>query len=581
MSDNINKPHTSNGINISMHGHNSSERLIIGWPNVHEMADLAINHLNEICDPSLHYTPYVGGALAYSEPAFIHHRWDWVEVLPYVIIGRIAARRICGSDAGGDIEIRQRQLLLSSFHNLDGFAYPHYAKSWSEDTQLDLWEQSRVMFGLLAWFMESQDERLLGYVRGIVKGLMSLSSRENGIRQIDSPWDTNGAFGRLSTTAMVEPLMKYFEITGDTDALEICEGQIHRLFDPANAFTDSEYRISGFVRGASCAVSSAARYAAHVNDQHALDIVEGLFHTLLNLSSSYGATPEGEPCCTLMEMVTTALSLMDCGRGNWWDTIDRFFRNQITECQFKEWDQVRAGSVPGAPNPWDDTRDILKRSVGGFAWASAKERIYWPGHLMICCTGHAMWTLGKLCENAVRQVDGGIEVNLHLNFDHRLASIECREPYEGRILITPLNTGDVRVRKPSYAKGIRVYIGGVDVEYMSSDEYIVLPRIYAGQTIELSYDLSERTSDEKVYLPTQGDWFGEKNDPSLCHHVPTVWRGNTVIRLDYDYAKSERLPYEGPEDSLHRIYTRRMGLFTDGSKPSPTSFFLPDKPFVW
>ena len=102
-----------------------------GWPNLVEIAGAALRHYDEICDPDYHYAPYVGASLGWPTPCFNHHRWDWIEVLPYPLIGRIAARRLTGYLGGAEIERRQRQLLLSAFHNLDGFAYPHYVRGWS------------------------------------------------------------------------------------------------------------------------------------------------------------------------------------------------------------------------------------------------------------------------------------------------------------------------------------------------------------------------------------------------------------------------------------------------------------------
>ena len=107
-----------------------------GWPNLVRIADAALRHYDEICDAAYHYAPYVGASLGWPTPCFNHHRWDWIEVLPYPLIGRIAARRITGYLGGADTERRQRQLLLSAFHNLDGFAYPHYVRGWSEQTRV-------------------------------------------------------------------------------------------------------------------------------------------------------------------------------------------------------------------------------------------------------------------------------------------------------------------------------------------------------------------------------------------------------------------------------------------------------------
>ena len=32
-----------------------------GWPNLVRIADAALRHYDEICDPAYHYAPYVGG----------------------------------------------------------------------------------------------------------------------------------------------------------------------------------------------------------------------------------------------------------------------------------------------------------------------------------------------------------------------------------------------------------------------------------------------------------------------------------------------------------------------------------------
>ena len=74
-----------------------------GWPNLVRIADAALRHYDEICDPAYHYAPYVGASLGWPTPCFNHHRWDWIEVLPYPLIGRIAARRITGYLGGAEI----------------------------------------------------------------------------------------------------------------------------------------------------------------------------------------------------------------------------------------------------------------------------------------------------------------------------------------------------------------------------------------------------------------------------------------------------------------------------------------------
>ena len=53
------------GVVIHMPGHLGEERSLGGWPNLIEVANLAIGHFNEIADPNYNYMAmaYVGGSL--------------------------------------------------------------------------------------------------------------------------------------------------------------------------------------------------------------------------------------------------------------------------------------------------------------------------------------------------------------------------------------------------------------------------------------------------------------------------------------------------------------------------------------
>ena len=104
---------------------------------------------------------------------------------------------------------------------------------------------------------------------------MRISHREGGHRVIDAPHDTDGAFSVLSPASMVECLTKYAALTGDPDALELCDGIVHSLLLPETGFTDSSHRLSGSLRGCAAAISGLTRYAVHVQDDRLLERAEG------------------------------------------------------------------------------------------------------------------------------------------------------------------------------------------------------------------------------------------------------------------------------------------------------------------
>ena len=560
-------------MNNDMPGQMGDERPIGGWPDLIGSANLALRHFNEICDPGHSYMAYVGASLGYDTPAFTRSRWDWVEAASYGLPGRIAARRLTGNTAGEEVETGQRRLTLASFHGLDGFSRRLYAKRWSEDTTVLIWEQARVLFTLMAWYVESQDERLLGYVRGMLEALRGITRNEGKFRVFNPPFDRQDVFGDVAPMTLVEPLMKYFEVTDDADALDFCQGVVNWAVDPATNFTDDGYRISGWLRGHASALAGIARFAASTDDTKLLQYTEGVFRRALELTTRYGGTPDTEPCCTNMELTTTALALTKAGHGEWWDMIDRHFRNHTLACQFTDPAAVNTGSSEGGPRPYDDTRDILDRSVGGFSWATAREHLFDGEQLMLCCGGNAMWTLGKIAANAATLDDKGLSINLHFSLDTPLARITSNEPFEGRLEVVPRREGRVRVRRPTFATKVEARIDGAEVTPRDEGTYLAFQTVAAGSTVVLSYAMPETTSEETTWTTAGKDCFDTKSAPVIKERIETRWRGNTVIAIDYER--------DSPQP-LHRLYEDRLEGFREGKGRDDTArFFLPEKPYDW
>ena len=132
------------------------------------------------------------------------------------------------------------------------------------------------------------------------------------------------------------------------------------------------------------------RYAATTADERLLDQLERMFRSTARLTAGFGATPDTEPCCTNMELTTSAVALARSGRGEWWDLVERHFRNQTIECQLTDPGGVDLGYQDKDAAPAGDTREIIRRSVGGFSWASAREHCFDRPKLMLCCGGNAM-----------------------------------------------------------------------------------------------------------------------------------------------------------------------------------------------
>lgn len=177
------------GTQIRLPGRPGPERPQAGWPDLVAVARLALRHFDEICDPRCGWLAYTGASLGLRTPSFHRCHWDWNEAPSYALLGRIAARRLTGDTGGVPIEASQRQLTLAAFHRLDGFAHRLYGRGWSELDRVVLWEQARVLLALMAWFVDSGDERLLARVRGLLGALRGASRQDGDVRLFDPPLD--------------------------------------------------------------------------------------------------------------------------------------------------------------------------------------------------------------------------------------------------------------------------------------------------------------------------------------------------------------------------------------------------------
>jgi hypothetical protein len=151
-----------------------------------------------------------------------------------------------------------------------------------------------------------------------------------------------------------------------------------------------------------------------------------------------------------MELNYSAFSLTRLGYAEYWDQIDRFTRNHTVEAQFldpAEWVEKKA--APGRildrekwvyenwPDdlevlPYDDYRDVVNRSLGGFVWTvSADEHLFLPATIMLCCSAHALRSSTWSGTTASRG-GTGFQVNLRFSCENELGEVLGYEPFAGR-----------------------------------------------------------------------------------------------------------------------------------------------------
>ncbi len=551
--------------------------------SIQDRASLTMNHMLENSDPKFNYVPWVGVTLGEDPPHFVHHRLDWTEVLPYDIYGWVVARDLTGRTDAEEREAAQRALYLSFFNELDGFI--HSPKSpWNERYPMCLWEQTRALYALVYWYLDDPDERILGYIKGIVDGVFSLSRQEGKQRVLPNDVIRHIGQGYYSVAAMVDPLVKVYEITGDSKAFLLAEGLTHFMLSGRNGFFDEEGRFSTFYRTVVSSVNGLSRFAALVDDPKITERVKRIHDHARSLSTTYGSTPCTEPACSNMELTQSALSLIKLGFDEYWDEIDRVSRNQVAEAQFldpSEWVKSKAkkGRILDketwvyeyykpdlAVLPYDDYTNVVQRSLGGFMWTSADEHLFVPASLMLCCSAHALRTFHLLWQNTLTEDWSGVTVNLHYNAENALGEVISYEPYAGRTSVILRKNAALRVRIPEHAVGSKVQgkRGGKPVPIEVKGRYASFGPANAGEEYSLEFDLHPRTTEETqhVFVNKDASKLREKK------RYQARWRGNTVIEIT-------------PESREEKRIYKRQHLDTDTVKQENVSHFVSSKDIRW
>jgi hypothetical protein len=569
---------------IEIRGQRTATRRRPASLNIPQRAEWCLRHMLEIVDEKYGYVPFVGASLGEQRPHFVHHRLDWTEVLPYDIYGLVIARQLTGSDRGIEIQQAQRKLYLGFFNELDGLI--HAPRSpWSNPYPLDLWEQARALYALIYWYQDSGEERLLACVRGLIDGLFSLSHQEGRRRVLPVELLRSAGGSLYSVGALIDPLVKAYELTGSGRALQLAEGLTHFMLEPANGYFDADGGFWSGYRFVVAAINGLSRFAALSAEPELVQRVKRIHDRALAWATRFGSDPGLEPACSNMELNYSALSLIRLGFTEYWDQIDRFTRNHTVEAQFldeAEWVKEKAakGRILDREKwvyefwpqdlevlPYDDYRDVVKRSIGGFVWTvSADEHLFLPATVMLCCSAHALRTFQLVWEQCLTEELSGVALNLHFNCENRLGEVISCEPFAGKTSVTLKKDARLRIRVPEYAMGaeLKATRGGKACALEVSGRYADLGPAQAGVEYCLEYPLNPRQTEEKQFCCRNKDCaFLERTIPYQAR-----WRGNTVVELS-PQSREEK-----------RMYKRRH-LDTDRIQEADFSCFISAKDVRW
>ncbi len=372
---------------------------------------------------------------------------------------------------------------------------------------------------------------------------------------VDQGWGGELSHGYPSA---IEPLVRYWECTGDAEALELArafaEGHLAGVqpdmgvqrIDPATgAFCKHVHLHTHEIWG-------VAHLGAASGDGRYLDWAERAYRFVLGQGTDYGWYPEYIPqheyrteICVVGDMISIAAALARGGRPEYWEHVARAVRNTLRASQFSRTPAFVAlfrklhHNRPQAEV--DHALDALRALEGGFvAQATFDDWVGYPGdslgapglyangiQMMGCCPPEGMRGLWEAWQGTVEERPVGVFVNLPFSREHAAACVQAYEPAAGRLDVQARRAGCFFLRPPAWADPADVALARDSVaagrlEWGGpAQAYAVCRDVRAGECLTLTWPVPQFTQE-----------FVPRSVPGRSGKLTVRWLGNQVCGVE-------------------------------------------------
>jgi len=361
-------------------------------------------------------------------------------------------------------------------------------------------------------------------------------------------------------TAILEPVVSYWEATNDPESLSfaraVAEGLLAdaELLPPANSRILPSGQFHGHMHSTMHGVWGVAHLGAVLNDMRYTEWAKRVYDYASEFGPGTGwmqaalwdsPVRELSETCATSDMVSVAFWIAQAGFPEYWDHVERALRNYLRPQQFfvtPEYESLyrkvnSSNSEQEIDAGLNRMRELQGAVLGGPApndwinWiASAKQcgpyaTPYGCMSMFGCCAPEGMRALHTVWSGVTRTKRGAVYINMSLNRPGSVASVVSSLPDQGRIDVTAHQAGVYYVRPPAWAPrdAVRTARGGVEKKPEwggAGFAYVTFSGVKAGEVLTISYPLVD-------FRQTWGNW---PSRPDL--KLAVSWRGNSVTEME-------------------------------------------------
>lgn len=487
----------------------------------------------------------------------------WSESLPMM-------RMMSGSDFNVAIEQKMMNAMVAMIDGDGLYAVPptkdHEAEPWRPEggSSICAFGNGRMMLAMIAWYERSKDPIWLERIRKMGQGLSKTAVHKDGYaffpcmggsgdqaeQNILKSFD-----GPVCQGQPIRALARYYQLSGDKEALHFA-GELVNFCMKEQLWSDKEQKQWKWINSAehghyqgqphsyTLALRGILDYAYITNDATLKEFVRNGYEW----QRSWGISEIGcfgdhawggntEPCL-IADMTALAIRLSDYGVGDYWDDVDQYVRNHLTESQLLRADlleKVSKGSVE-SPDAWKnyplgpmgmqgvadvvvghdgvpwtppmqqrelrsvapekpDTTEVIPRSIGlmaGMIEVTTMAYTIQGG----CCSGNGTQAMYYAWHSTVRFKDAVATVNLLLNRVSPWMDVSSYLPYEGKVVLTNKQARRAAVRIPRWVDraAVQARINGKSTATSWIGNYLVVDGLRPKDIIVLDFPIVERTA---------------------------------------------------------------------------------------